>query len=336
MDEDKVYYPEVTPTTPFPGENAVVENTTTANSGTLSPTTIKPNPLPVKRVAVELLSSALNTRSKKVLAEFQFTESGALQIGKYSNGISGDLRISPNGIVARDLAGITTFAIDGTTGDAIFKGTVQAGSFISSSLISSSVISGDITVGGNGNTNGFISVLDSSDVEKVRLDNTGILVNTGKLTIKDGTDATIVDATGLVSTASFPTGQTGSLDVSTSTTTSTTLVDMPNTTLSSFSISRTRGVIVLLTCMLATAADTGVEAYIFIGGDVNDVQEVRIRLLNVSGVTWRSTTYMTYNLRQLTANTPPTSYTIKARWLSLGGGSVEVANRQITYMLFGI
>ena len=95
--------------------------------------------MPTRRVAHEVIGSALNTKSRKILAVFEFTESGALQIGKYENGVSGDLRITPNGITARDLAGITTFSLDGTTGDAVFKGTIQ----------SESLIAGLVAVGDN-------------------------------------------------------------------------------------------------------------------------------------------------------------------------------------------
>lgn len=146
---DKVYKPQEIDDSPLPGQ-VVPAGFSVASPGTKEssePSSIKENRLPSPRIALELLSSSLNTKSKKILAEFEFTESGALQIGKYQNGVSGDLKISPNGIVARNDAGITTFAIDGTTGNAVFKGEVQAGS-----LISGKVIVGDNRViidGGN-------------------------------------------------------------------------------------------------------------------------------------------------------------------------------------------
>ena len=65
--------------------------------------------------------------------------SGALQIGKYESGVSGDLRISPNGIVARNSSGMTTFALDGDTGSAVFMGEIQAGA----------IITGLVSVGNN-------------------------------------------------------------------------------------------------------------------------------------------------------------------------------------------
>ena len=137
--DDKVYEPEVIAENPFPGEDTPPSFNQSLPAGTFAPTTEKQKDFPRKKVAVELLSTALNTRSKKILQSFEFTPSGAIQIGELLAGITGDIRISPNGIVARDSAGITTIAIDGTTGDVTIKGTLQSGS----------VISGLVAVGDN-------------------------------------------------------------------------------------------------------------------------------------------------------------------------------------------
>ena len=140
MAEEKVYTPEVIEDAPFPGQDIPVAITQAQPPvGTFTPTATKEKTFPKKRTAVELISTALNTRSKKILKEFEFADSGAIQVGKYENGVSGDLRITPDGLTARNQSGLTTFAIDGGTGDAIFKGEVQAGS----------IITGDVIVGNN-------------------------------------------------------------------------------------------------------------------------------------------------------------------------------------------
>lgn len=142
MDNEKVYYQQTIPDQPLPtqqGEAVFAATQPTGGGQTYSAPVIDDQHMPIKRVAVELLSDSLNTNSKKILASFQFTPSGALQIGAYSNGVSGDIKISPNGIVARDISGNTTFALDGTTGNATFAGTIQAGS----------VIAGIVKVGNN-------------------------------------------------------------------------------------------------------------------------------------------------------------------------------------------
>lgn len=131
MAEEKVYRPEVIEEIPLPMQTEDVFSVSQGKGtqDTYSPKTIKDQPIPRKVIAQETIASSFNTKSRKILAEYQFTESGALAIGKYEHGVSGDIRISPSGIIARDKAGVTTFAIDGETGDATFKGTVEAGDF---------------------------------------------------------------------------------------------------------------------------------------------------------------------------------------------------------------
>ena len=130
-DDLKIFHPTEIQEIPFPGEPELVALPGQPNpAGTFSPTTSKDKTFPKKRTAVELLSTALNTKSRKILEEFELQQSGGLKIGDFKSGISGDLRLTPNGITARDIAGLTTFAIDGTTGDAVFAGQVRAGSSI--------------------------------------------------------------------------------------------------------------------------------------------------------------------------------------------------------------
>lgn len=140
MAEDKIYYPEVINTNPFPEIQAEEHEgfTNYAGKTNIQPGTEVDVRFPVKQIARETLSEALNTRTKQILGEFTFGEIGAISIGTYENGESGDIRITPNGITARDVNGVTTFSLDGTTGDAVFKGTIQAGA----------VVSGQVTVTG--------------------------------------------------------------------------------------------------------------------------------------------------------------------------------------------
>lgn len=140
MEDVKVYTPETIQDNPFPVDNQVVsDGSQSTTGGVYSSEKIGDSEFPTKRIAVEVISSKLNTQSKKILAEFSFTESGAIRVGKYEDGESGDIRISPDGIVARNKAGDTTFALDGETGDATFAGAIQAGS----------VITGEVIVGDN-------------------------------------------------------------------------------------------------------------------------------------------------------------------------------------------
>ena len=101
----------------------------TINSGTIDGTsTIGGRDGSVLATAIDSVGhfadDAINTALGTIIGEFNFTGSGALQIGEYVNGVSGDIRISPNGILGRDDTGATTFSINGTTGVAVLNGLV--------------------------------------------------------------------------------------------------------------------------------------------------------------------------------------------------------------------
>ena len=135
MAEEKVYTPEVIEQEPFPGDVDVSQAVTQVSSGSGEAKTVgaektKQQEFPTKKIAVEVLSSALNTKSRRILQEFNLQQSGGFRIGEYDPGNSGDVAITPSGITARDVNGVTSFALDGTTGSAVFKGTIQADSLI--------------------------------------------------------------------------------------------------------------------------------------------------------------------------------------------------------------
>lgn len=148
MADLKVFTQETIPDAAFPVEDSVVSESevSTPSAKTYTATEIKEQSLPTPRVAVELISTQLNTQTRKIQGSFEFTPGGAIQVGKYEPGVSGDVKISPNGMVARDMSGNTTFALDGDTGNATFAGTVQAGTLISGAIISGIIIVGDNNV----------------------------------------------------------------------------------------------------------------------------------------------------------------------------------------------
>lgn len=135
MDE-KIYYNDVSEDTPFPVDpsEALVISNQSESGGTYSNTTTKGGTFPVKRQAVELISEVLNTRSRKVLQSFDLQQSGGFQIGNFEDGTSGDIRITPNGIVGRDTDGIVAFSLD-TDGNVVVKGEIRSGSFITGQVI---------------------------------------------------------------------------------------------------------------------------------------------------------------------------------------------------------
>jgi len=131
MTEEKIYYPQTISDNPFPQEAEVSTSISQTTSGDIiSPQTTKSRDFPRKVIATETIGAALNTKSRKILAEFEFTQMGAIQIGTYVNGVSGDMRLTPAGLVGRNTSGITTLGFDTETGSATFAGTIQAGAVI--------------------------------------------------------------------------------------------------------------------------------------------------------------------------------------------------------------
>jgi len=129
---DTVLKPEVIEEVAFPE----LEQTTTVNTGgsgtaeTLVPNAEVGKSFPPALIARTVIADSFDTQSRRILSDYTFGEYGSISVGKYENGVSGDVKISPSGIIARNKNGENTFTLDATTGDATFKGTVAAGSFI--------------------------------------------------------------------------------------------------------------------------------------------------------------------------------------------------------------
>lgn len=132
----KTYRPEILPTTPLP---SIVEEEYEGSKNYIGTRIIAPQRdvdvrFPQRPIARETINHTLNTKTKQILGEYTFGQVGAIAIGVYENGVTGDIRITPSGITARDINGNTTFSIDGSTGDAVFKGTVTAGALVTGSV----------------------------------------------------------------------------------------------------------------------------------------------------------------------------------------------------------
>jgi hypothetical protein len=108
------------------------QNTSPVVSGSKAevPNTKLDQKFPQTIIAHETISQSLDTQSRKIKGSYSFEQMGALKIGSFEFGVSGEVAISPDGISARNVNGENTFTLDGTTGDATFKGVISAGSFI--------------------------------------------------------------------------------------------------------------------------------------------------------------------------------------------------------------
>lgn len=134
---EKVYYPETIDSNPLPGQTEAIDINAKdpGSSGQYEQTEIRGQNFPDPRIAHETIGASLNTKSRKILGKYGFTESGSIQIGKVLSGVNGDIRISPDGIIARNSSGVNTFVLDGDSGDATFAGTIQSGALITGKVI---------------------------------------------------------------------------------------------------------------------------------------------------------------------------------------------------------
>ena len=138
-----------------------IAGTTTVGNGGTSAVTIGGAINSSGIISSAALSNKLDTAAGTILGQFALTGSGALQIGTFSSGASGDIRITPNGITARNSSGTTTFSLDGTTGNAVFAGQLSGASGTFSGNISGAsgtfqgAISSNSVTATGGNIGGF-------------------------------------------------------------------------------------------------------------------------------------------------------------------------------------
>jgi len=106
-------------------------------------------------------------------------------------GVSGkDCKITPTIAAGLVVSGLTAKSISVDQLDAL--------------AVNTGTLTVDESITAGGSTDGIIYVKDSSNNTKVQLDQDGIAIDSGKLTIKDDAETTVIDAKGLVSATSFP------------------------------------------------------------------------------------------------------------------------------------
>jgi hypothetical protein len=106
---------------------------TTSSSDVETPSTVKDQVIAPPLVAVETISQSLDTKTRAIKGVYTFEQLGAIIVGLLGSG-TGQITISPDGIIAQDVSGNTTFALSGVDGSAVFKGTIQASSFIAGAV----------------------------------------------------------------------------------------------------------------------------------------------------------------------------------------------------------
>lgn len=234
MEDIKIYYPnEITDNPIGMDESNAVEVDYTKNAAYVESAGVIPeNSIYTGLNATDVVSVSIDTTRSRILGTYTFSESGSIQIGKYVNGVSGQIQITPDGITATNSSGTNTFNLDGTTGDATFYGTIAAGSIVagyvksvggdyttSSSIVSRVALLPDANTGiiaysSDGTSVVFKVTIGGTDVGDVQLGNygggTGILwdQSAAKLFIKG--DMTAGNISGVTITGStINTGTTG-------------------------------------------------------------------------------------------------------------------------------
>jgi hypothetical protein len=107
---------------------------------------------------------------------------------------------------------------------------------------------GTLVLGGTGNGNGVMLVKNSVDTTVVTVNNAGIAINDGNITIENSGGTTIIDGSGLVSTANFPSDQV--INSTGYTTASTSLIDVTGSSLAAFTLDRTTRVLITVQAQL--------------------------------------------------------------------------------------
>jgi hypothetical protein len=140
LSDNKIYLPESIADNPLPVAGSILIPAESATQAVAKEDTVYTPGAEVERqfpeivIARETISTSIDTQTKRILGSYEFGALGAIQVGTYVNGVSGDLRITPSGITGRNINGVTTFSIDATTGDATFMGTLAAGTILAGAL----------------------------------------------------------------------------------------------------------------------------------------------------------------------------------------------------------
>lgn len=146
------------------------------------------------------IDARLDTSAKEILGDFTFGASGALQIGTYKAGVSGDIKIAPTGIVARNSSDDNTFTLNGTTGNATFGGelvsasgtfgTITAGTISGVSILGSTITGGTIQTATTGKRIRLLSASGSTPTQTAN--SIGLIDSSNNLIWSAGSETSII------------------------------------------------------------------------------------------------------------------------------------------------
>ncbi len=257
------------------------------------------------------------------------------QTRKFTKGVDFDLNNDNNIITSlklKDLS-VTTAKIDNL---AVTAAKINDFSFNSGA-------GGTLTLGGTANGNGVMKVNNSLGSAIVTADNAGILVEGGNIVVKNADNTTIIDTEGIVSTASFATDIL--VDNTIRTTTSTSYVDVPGSTMDSFVLSRSTRALVTAyaqayniqwvvdqSSAMNLACVDSVDGQLF---TFPLFTEWALSSINGTANTWGVS--VDYQLNSLSSyfNLSAGTHTLKLQYKVNGAGTAEIGLYTLSYMLLG-
>jgi len=216
-------------------------------------------------------------------------------------------------------------------------GTAQIGT-----LSFNEITGGTATLGGTSNGDGVLSVKNQAGSEVVKLDNTGMTVTNGSITIQNSSGSNIIDSKGIVSTNNFIFGGTSNLTLRS--TTSSFYGTIANTSLN-IVLDRTANV--LLTAIVQARVTAGTRITTPVASDV----QMRLNGTNIAGPTMnllddqRVNTYFgdyttaVYTMsRQVIKgiNSGTNTYELVYKTdAGSGGGTLDVIATELNYVVLG-
>lgn len=202
---------------------------------------------------------------------------------------------------------------------------------------------GTLTLGGASNGNGVLLVKDSGGTTKVTADNAGITITDGKLTFLNTAGGTVLDGSGIVSSVNFANDQVS--DNTTRTTTSTSYVDVPGSSLDPFVVTRTTRAFVLVSAqgqniqyVIDQSSSMKVACVDSVNGDLLDFPLFTEWVLtSIDGATdsWGMNVDYQFNSLGALIDFTAGTHTLKLQYKVNGAGTAELGFYALSYILLG-
>lgn len=218
-------------------------------------------------------------------------------------------------------------------------GTAVIGTANIGTLSFNQISGGTAILGGTTNGNGLLSVRNQLGNEIVKLDNTGLTVTNGSVTIQNSGGTNVIDATGLVSTANF--SFSGTSNATLRNITSGTDFPIPNGTLVTSSFTRTVNTLINISaqCLIRLPSDTiesaGIKLYIDGTAQENSPFDMAFRDGRVYSLGTTETQSRRYNLyasQIVSLGTGTHNLVIQGQTT---GGTLQLLVTNLTYISLG-